>query len=102
MNSAIILAAENRTLRIENERVKRKRAQKRVYVGRRVVLNAGEVQKESIPTVIEQEMGNSEIQGLQEQPVERAPRRCSKCRSFYTLPGHARTRNILIYIVRFT
>ena len=42
MSSAVLLASENEKLRMENQRQKRKRAQKRTYIARGGVLSGAE------------------------------------------------------------
>ena len=42
MNSAVLLAEENRQLRVENERQKKKRAKKRLYIATGGVLTIQE------------------------------------------------------------
>lgn len=81
MHSATLLAAENRDLRAANEKVKRKRATKKSYVGKGGVLTPADIQESSNMGVIAREVEVSEIGGVQDQPSERAPRKCSKCRS---------------------
>jgi hypothetical protein len=78
MNSAVLLAEENRQLRRENERQKKKRAQKKVYIATGGVLTIQEgidlcqaAQKGSKGGAVNQEANA--------QP--RAPRMCSLCRS---------------------
>lgn len=66
MQSATLLAAEIRDLQAENQKAKKKRSQKKPYVGKGGVMIAVDVQK-----------GN-----VQDVPSKRAPRRCSKYRSF--------------------
>ena len=81
MHSATILVAENKKLRAANEKVKRKRQKKRLYVGKGGVLSAQEVQE------AQREVGGrveDEIQVVEQEatlaPI-RAPRLCSICRS---------------------
>ena len=76
--SAVLLISENKKLRIENERQKKKRAKKRTYIARGGVLSGAE--------------GASRAQAAQEGAVERAAeaavkrpqravRKCSMCKS---------------------
>ena len=88
MQSAVLLAAENKKLRAGNENIKKKRQKNKSYIGRGGVLSAQEVQEAQM------EVGNrgeDEIQVV-EQPSQpsslRAPRMCSICRS---LAHNART-----------
>jgi len=85
MLSAVLLASENEKLRIENQRQKKKRVEKRTYIARGGVLSGAE--------------GASRAQAAQEGVVEgaaeaaterpqRAPRKCSIC---YSIEHTART-----------
>ena len=85
MSSAVLLASENEKLRIENQRQKRRRVEKRTYIARGGVLSGAE--------------GASRAQAAQEGVVEgaaeaaterpqRAPRKCSIC---YSIEHTART-----------
>ena len=78
MNSAVLLAEENRQLRSENERQKRKRAKKRAFIATRGVLTIQEGRDLSQNTNIVPESG-SIPQEAARQP--RAPRKCSMCKS---------------------
>lgn len=81
MHSAVILTAENKKLRAANERVKRKRQKKKVYIGKGEVLSAQEVQEAQGGSSNREER---EIQLVEENnPISsvRAPRMCSICRS---------------------
>jgi len=78
MNSAVLLAEENRQLRHENKRQKKKRAKKRAFVATGGVLTMQEGLDRSQATNIVPESG--------EVPREvtvktRAPRTCSMCKS---------------------
>jgi hypothetical protein len=78
MNSAVLLAEENRQLQHENKRQKRKRAKKRAFIATGGVLTVQEGLERSQGTDIVPESG--------EVPEEvtvktRAPRMCSICRS---------------------
>jgi hypothetical protein len=78
MNSAVLLAEENRQLRHENKRQKKKRAKKRTFIGTRGVLTMQEGLDRSQATNTVPESG--------EVPKEvtvktRAPRTCSMCKS---------------------
>jgi hypothetical protein len=78
MNSAVLLAEENRQLRHANERQKRKRAQKRTFIARGGVLTVQEGRDLSQNTAIVPESGVIH----QEATVRtRAPPRCSICKS---------------------
>jgi len=81
MHSAVILAAENTSLRAANKRVKRKRQKKRSYVGRGGASTAVEVQEDQNQAIIEVE---EEVQAVQQPEIRvsnRALRMCSICRS---------------------
>ena len=81
MQSATLLKAENKTLRAANEKVKKKRAKKRSYIGRGEILTPAEALGSCAPEA-----------GVEIVPVEpivapraqRGPRLCSICRS----PSH--------------
>ena len=78
MNSAVLLAEENRQLRIENQRQKKKRAKRRSYIATGGVLTVQEGLDLS-------QIANEGLQGgveTQEATVKtRAPRTCSMCKS---------------------
>ena len=78
MNSAVLLAEENRQLQAENERQKKKRAKKRLYIATGGVLTVQEGLDLS-------QVANTELESRvanQEATVQtRAPRKCSLCRS---------------------
>ena len=81
MQSTIILAAENKKLRAANEKVKKKRQKKKLYIGKGGVLSAQGVQEA-------QRVVGNRVEGdilVVEQPSQpspsRAPRMCSICRS---------------------
>jgi hypothetical protein len=78
MNSAVLLAEENRQLRAENERQKKKRAKRRLYIATGGVLTVQEGLDLS-------QIANEGLQSgvaTQEATVQmRAPRTCSLCRS---------------------
>jgi len=78
MNSTILLAEENRQLRAENERQKKKRAKRRSYIATGGVLTVQEGLDLS-------QMANEGLQGgvatLEATVRTRAPRTCSLCRS---------------------
>jgi hypothetical protein len=78
MNSAVLLAAENRQLRAENQRQKKKRAQKRTFIARGSVLTIQDGLEPSQPANIEPE-GRAVNQEATVQV--RAPRTCSMCGS---------------------
>jgi hypothetical protein len=88
MQSATILAAENKKLRVANERVKRKRQKKKSYVGQGGVLSAQEVQEAQRGVGNRIEGSIHEVEQPSQPGPSRAPRMCSICRSL----GHtART-----------
>ena len=78
MNSAVLLAEENRQLRIENQRQKKKRAKQRLYIATGGVLTV----QEGLDLL---QIANEGLQGgveMQEATVKtRAPCTCSLCRS---------------------
>ena len=81
MNSAIILAEENRQLRLENARQVKKRAKRRMYIAHGGTLTVAEGQAlvqcredKEIGEVVDIEEGPS-------QPKKRAPPKCSICKS---------------------
>jgi hypothetical protein len=78
MNSAILLAEENRQLRVENQRQKKKRAKQRSYIATGGVLTVQEGLDLS-------QIANEGLQGrvaTQEATIKtRAPRTCSICKS---------------------
>ena len=68
--SAVLLASENKKLRMENRRQKKKKAQRRTYIARGGVLSGAE--------------GASRAQAAQEGAAERPQRvmrKCSICKS---------------------
>ena len=81
----MLLAEENRQLRRENERQKKKRAQKKTYIARGGVLTIQEGRDLCQNATIVTESGVA----YQEATVRtRAPRKCSMC---YSLEHTART-----------
>ena len=78
MNSAVLLAEENRQLRRENERQKRKRAQKKTYIARGGVLTIQEGRDlcQNATIVAESEDVRQEV-----TVRTRSPHMCSLCRS---------------------
>ena len=78
MNSAVLLAEENRQLRRENKRQKRKRAKKRAFIATGGVLTIQEGRDLSQNASIVPESGVVH-QEVTTQP--RAPRKCSMCKS---------------------
>ena len=78
MNSAVLLAEENRQLRRENERQKKKRAQKKVYIATGGVLTI----QEGIDLCQAAQKGSKGRAVNQEANVQpRVPRMCSLYRS---------------------
>jgi hypothetical protein len=78
MNSAVLLADENKQLRAENERQKKKKANRRSYIAQGGVLTVEKGLDRS------KTVGLQLMEGLTDQPVKlqtRAPRTCSICRS---------------------
>lgn len=78
MNSAVILAEENRQLRHENKRQKQKRAKKRAFIATGGVLTIQEGLDRSQDTNIVPESG---VVPEEATVKTRAPRTCSMCRS---------------------
>jgi hypothetical protein len=78
MHSAVLLADENRQLRGENERQKKKKAKRRSYIAQGGVLTV----KEGLNRL--QEADLERVEGSTDQLAQsqtRAPRMCSMCRS---------------------
>jgi hypothetical protein len=78
MNSAVILAEENRQLQHENKRQKRKRAKKRAFIATGGILTVQEGLDRSQDTNIVPESG---VVPKEATVKTRAPRTCSMCRS---------------------
>jgi hypothetical protein len=78
MNSAVLLAEENRQLRSENERQKKKRAKRRAFIATGGTLTIQEGLNRSQATNIVPE---SEVVTEEATVKTRAPRMCSLCRS---------------------
>jgi hypothetical protein len=78
MNSAVLLAEENRQLRSENKRQKKKRAKRRAFIATGGVLTIQEGLDRSQVTNIVPESG-----AVTEEVIvkTRAPRTCSMCKS---------------------
>ena len=81
MNSAVLLAEENRQLRRENARQKKKRAKKKAYIatGGVLTLQEGIDLNQAGPKGPKGPKGRAVNQEANVQP--RAPRMCSLCRS---------------------
>jgi DDE superfamily endonuclease/Tc5 transposase DNA-binding domain/helix-turn-helix, Psq domain len=78
MNNAVLLAEENRQLRAENERQKKKRAKRRSYIATGGVLTV----QEGLDLSQKANTGLESGVAYQEATVQtRAPRTCSLCRS---------------------
>jgi len=84
MQSATILAEENRKLRIASQRQQRKRDQRRQYIARGGALQAQ--QGQHLPAETERVVAEVE-QSLATQGRQRAPPTCTKCH----VQGHTRT-----------
>lgn len=85
MQSATILAEENRKLRIASQRQQRKRDQRRQYIARGGALQAQQGQQ----LAAEAERVVAEVeQSLATQGRQRAPPTCTKCH----VQGHTRTQ----------
>jgi hypothetical protein len=78
MNSAVLLAEENRQLRHENQRQKKKRAKKRAFIATGGILTVQEGLDRSQDTNIVPESG---VVPEEATVKTRAPRTCSICRS---------------------
>ena len=81
MNSAVLLAEENRQLRRENERQKKKRAKKKTYIatGGVLTIQEGIDLREAAKNGPKGPKGRAVNQEATTQP--RVPRMCSLCRS---------------------
>jgi len=85
MHNAILLASQNKKLFIENQRQKRKRAQRRSYIAREDVLTNDEAQ-----SLIE--IGNNDdTTTIEETTSEIRQRASSKCSVCSSLAHNART-----------
>jgi hypothetical protein len=78
MNSAVLLAEENRQLRSENKRQKKKREKKRAFIATGGVLTIQEGRDLSQNANIVLQSG---IVVQEEAKQPRAPRKCSMCKS---------------------
>jgi hypothetical protein len=78
MNSAVILAEENRQLQYKNKRQKQKRAKKRAFIATGGILTVQEGLDRSQDTNIVPESG---VVPEEATVKTRAPRTCSLCRS---------------------
>jgi len=81
MQSAVILAAENKKLRAANEKVKKKRQKKKSYIGKGGVLSAQEVQEAHRGVGNKVESNIPMIEQPSQPGPSRAPQMCSICRS---------------------
>jgi DDE superfamily endonuclease/Tc5 transposase DNA-binding domain/helix-turn-helix, Psq domain len=81
MNSAVLLAEENRQLRHENERQKKKRAKKRTFIATGGVLTNQEgiarQQRSQVTNIVPER----EVVTVEATVKTRAPRTCSMCKS---------------------
>jgi DDE superfamily endonuclease/helix-turn-helix, Psq domain/Tc5 transposase DNA-binding domain len=78
MNSAVLLAEENRQLRGENERQKKKRAKRRAFIATGGVLTIQEgLERSQVTNIVPESGAVTEEVTIQ----RRAPRMCSLCRS---------------------
>ena len=75
MSSAVLLASENEKLRMENQRQKRKRAKKCTYIARGGVLLGAEGASRA------QAAQGGAAEGAAAERPQRAPRKCSICKS---------------------
>ena len=92
MLSAVLLTSENKKLYIENQRQKKKRAEKRTYIARGGVLSGAEGASRTQAAqegVVEgaAEAAEAAAEAATERP-QRAPRKCSIC---YSIKHNART-----------
>ena len=78
MSSAVLLASENKKLRVENQRQKRKKAQRRTYIARGGVLSGAEGASRAQAAQTRHEEATAEAAA--ERP-QRALRKCSICKS---------------------
>ena len=78
MHGAVILADENRKLRTENERQKKKRSVRRSYIATGGVLSV----QEGIDRSVEVDLEHTEqVADQVTRPQTRAPKKCSMCKS---------------------
>jgi hypothetical protein len=96
MNSAVLLAEENKQLRGENERQKKKRAKKRTFIatGGVLTMHEGVNRSQTANTVLESGVANQEV-----TTQTRAPRTCSMCKSLLHTALHAQQSRFLIRVV---
>ena len=93
MLSAVLLASENKKLRIENQRQKKKRAEKRTYIARGGVLSGAEgashaqAAQEGVVEGAAEAAAEVAAEAATERP-QRAPRKCSMC---YSIKHNIRT-----------
>jgi hypothetical protein len=78
MLSAVLLASENKKLRMENQRQKKKRAKKRTYIARGGVLLGAE--GASRAQAAQEGVAEGAAEAAAERP-QRALRKCSMCAS---------------------
>jgi hypothetical protein len=78
MSSALLLAHENEKLHTENQRQKRKRAKRRIYVAKGGVLTGAEGLSRAQTAQNEREKATADAAPEQ---LQRAVRKCSMCRS---------------------
>jgi hypothetical protein len=81
MNSAVLLAEENRQLQTENQRQKKKRAKRRSYIATGGVLTVQEGLELSQSNVEPVSRVVSRVATVEPTVQTRAPRKCSICRS---------------------
>jgi hypothetical protein len=81
IESATLLAAENRKLRVANEKVRKKRQKKKAYVRKGGVLSAAKVQEAQTEDIIELQSTIQVFELLRIKAPTREPRKCSLCRS---------------------
>jgi hypothetical protein len=81
MNSAVLLAEENRQLRHENQRQKKKRAKKRTFIATGGVLTNQEGIARQHRSQVTNTVPEREVVTEEATVKTRAPRMCSLCRS---------------------
>mgnify|MGYP003428884493 FL=1 len=85
MHSAVLLAHENKRLQSENQRQKRKREKRRLYIAKGGILTGAEAQS----LIEREEISRTEVEARDRGEVrQRAPPKCSVCQS---LEHNART-----------
>ncbi|KAF2193443.1 hypothetical protein K469DRAFT_712195 [Zopfia rhizophila CBS 207.26] len=99
MHNAAILAAENKALRAENTRQKRKRAQRRTTIAEGGIFTIQEgqdmIRKQELVEQIQEGERQAQLRTMPAGAQTRAPRKCSMCESLEhtarTCPKRQRT-----------